>query len=138
MRRRRGPPRPSSPPTHALFLIVVLCPPRRQCQYFLLRFLSGLFLLAPNPMTRMSRRRGLPCPPSPTTLSLLFFVPRRPQCMPFFLLSYFVRGAANVSIFLLRFLAVLRRRCSIFFLTMSRRRGLPRPPSPTTHIGRQR
>jgi hypothetical protein len=58
-------------------------------------------------MTKMSGRRGLPCPPSPTTHSVLCIVPRCPRCMPYFLLSHFVLGVANVRIFLLRILVAL-------------------------------
>ena len=42
----------------------------------------------------MRRRRGLPCLPSPPTHTIFFIV--------FFAVSYFVRGTANASIFLLQ------------------------------------
>ena len=51
--------------------------------FFLLQFVVASFLSEANPTTMMSRRQGLPRPPSPTTHSVLLIVPRTPRCMPF-------------------------------------------------------
>jgi hypothetical protein len=121
MSRRRGLPRPPLPMTHSVLFINPRCP---RCMLyfwlshfvrgypnvtiFLLRILVAFFSSEANPTTKMSRRRGLPRPPSPTTHSVLFMVPRRPRCMLYFWLSYFVRGEANaLHIFVCIFVCVI-------------------------------